>query len=127
LISRGMICGSTTRIATCQVDAPNVCALINCSRGRFCTSIDMSRIRQGATPMMISITFDNSPSPNTMNRIGSTAIGGIIETTATMVPNDAPATGSSPTVSPKPSPTRVEIPNPSNSRCRLAAVSVHNT
>ena len=35
-ISRGMICGSTTRIATCQVDAPSVCALIICSRGRFC-------------------------------------------------------------------------------------------
>ena len=51
----------------------------------------------------------------------------ISEITATMVPNDAPAIGSSPTVSPKPSPIRVEIPSPSNSRCRLAAVSVHNT
>ena len=122
-----MICGSTTRIATCQVDAPSVCALIICSRGRLCTSIDRSRIRQGATPMMISITFDNSPSPNTMNRIGKTAIGGIIEITATRVPNDAPAIGSSPTVSPKPSPIRVEIPSPSDSRCRLAAVSVHST
>ncbi len=50
-----------------------------------------------------------------------------IEITATMVPNDAPAIGSSPTVSPRPSPIRVEIPNPSNSRCRLAAVSVHST
>ena len=89
--------------------------------------MDMSRIRQGATPMMISITFDSSPSPNTMNRMGKTAIGGIIEITATMVPNDAPAIGSNPTASPKPRPIRVEIPNPSSSRCRLAAVSVHNT
>ena len=77
--------------------------------------------------MMISITFDSSPSPNTMNRIGKTAIGGIIEITATMVPNDAPVIGSSPTVNPNESPIRVEIPNPSNRRCRLAAVSVHNT
>ena len=30
-ISRGMICGSTTRIATCQVEAPSVCALTICS------------------------------------------------------------------------------------------------
>ena len=89
--------------------------------------MDMSRIRHGATPMMISITFDSSPSPNTMNRIGSTAIGGIIETTATRVPNDAPAIGSRPTVRPKPSPTMVEIPSPSPSRCRLAKVSVHST
>src|SRR5258706_3436276 len=37
-------------------------ALIICSRGRFCTSIDMSRIRQGATPMMISMIFDSSRS-----------------------------------------------------------------
>ena len=31
-ISRGITCGSTTRIATCQVEAPSVCALTICSR-----------------------------------------------------------------------------------------------
>ncbi len=77
--------------------------------------------------MMISMTFDSSPSPNTMNRIGNIAIGGIIEITATMVPNEAPMIGSSPIVSPNPSPIRVEIPSPSASRCTLAAVSVHST
>ena len=41
-----------------------------------------SRTMQGATPNTISTTFESSPSPNTMNRIGRIAIGGIIERTA---------------------------------------------
>ena len=44
-----------------------------------------------------------------------------------MVPNEAPAIGSSPIVSPNPSPIRIEMTKPSSSRCRLAAVSVHST
>ena len=31
--TRGSICGTTTRSATCQVEAPRVCALTSCSRG----------------------------------------------------------------------------------------------
>ena len=36
----------------------------------------------GATPMTISVILEVSPSPSTMNRIGSSASGGTIETTA---------------------------------------------
>ncbi len=39
-----------------------------------------------------------------MNRIGSTAIGGIIESTATSVPNPAPATGNRPIATPSVNP-----------------------
>ena len=122
-----MNCGSTTRIATCQVDAPSVCALMSCSRGIAATSSERSRIRVGVTPIMISITFDNSPRPNTMNRIGSTAIGGIIDSTATKVPNPAPATGKRPIARPNTKPVSAAIPSPSAKRCRLAAVSAHST
>ncbi len=82
-----MICGSTTRIATCQVEAPSVCALIEllARQARDLQRQDRGSV-YGVTPMTISMTFDNSPSPNTMNRIGRTAIGGIIEITATSVP-----------------------------------------
>jgi hypothetical protein len=78
-----------------------------------------------ATPNTISTTFDRSPSPNTMNRIGSTAIGGIIESTATSVPNVAPKRGNSPTAMPKQRPINVATPNPMPSRLRLAPVSSH--
>ena len=37
---------------------------------------------KGAMPITISTIFAVSPSPNTMNRIGSTASGGIIDRTA---------------------------------------------
>ena len=37
----------------------------------------------GVMPKTISTTLETSPSPNTMNRIGSSAIGGIIDSAAT--------------------------------------------
>ncbi len=122
-----MICGSTTLIATCQVDAPSDCALTSCSFGRLATVMARSRIRQGVTPKTISTTFDSSPNPKTMNRMGRIAIGGIIDSTATSVPNVAPATGTTPTASPTVRPIAVATPRPMARRRRLAAVSVHST
>ena len=46
--------------------------------------------------MTISAIFDASPRPMTMNRIGKSASGGTIDSTATNGPNVAPATGSKP-------------------------------
>jgi hypothetical protein len=37
---------------------------------------------KGAIPMMISTTLEASPSPNAVNRIGKSAKGGIIDSTA---------------------------------------------
>ena len=55
----------------------------------------------GATPMTISTIFESSPRPNTMNRIGSIAIGGIIEMTATKGAERRATSGSTPSASPK--------------------------
>ena len=47
-------------------------------------------------PMTMSVILDASPRPMMMNRIGSSASGGTIDSTATMGPNVMPATGSRP-------------------------------
>ncbi len=62
-----------------------------------------------------------------MNSTGSTAIGGIIDSTATNVPKPAPAIGSNPIASPSTRPITAEMPSPRARRCRLAAVSDHST
>ena len=62
--------------------APSVCALINCSVGISATLNARSRVMKGAIPMMISTTLEASPSPNAVNRIGKSAKGGIIDSTA---------------------------------------------
>src|SRR5437762_1306675 len=90
---RGSICGSATRSAICQLDAPSVCALISCSRGSSCTFMTRSRMMQGSVPMTINAILEVSPSPMTMKRIGSNASGGTIDVTETNGPSSALAPG----------------------------------
>ena len=76
--------------------------------------------------MTISVIFDASPSPMTMNRIGSSASGGTIDSTATNGPNVAPAIGSKPIRMPTTRAIAAEMASPIRSRVRLAAVSDHS-
>ncbi len=80
----------------------------------------------GATPMTISATLLTSPRPNTMNRIGSRASGGAIDTAATKGDSVAPASGSKPAASPSSSASAADSPTPSARRNRLAPVSPHS-
>jgi hypothetical protein len=59
--------------------------LTSCSCGNSSVRADRSRIRKGVIPMAISATLAASPTPSVMNRIGSTASGGIIDRIATKV------------------------------------------
>ena len=74
-------------------------------------------------PMAISAILDASPRPMTMNRIGSNASGGTIETAPRKGARPARSSGSSPISMPS---TRVIVtvmPSAENRRPRLAAVS----
>ena len=62
-----------------------------------------------------------------MKKMGSTAIGGIIDRTAISVPSVAPTSGISPSERPRTRPIMVATARPVRSRRRLAAVSVHST
>ena len=126
-INRGNICDSTTRSAICQVEAPSVCAFSNCSRGSSATRIVRSRIITGAAPIRISAIFDVSPRPSVMNRIGSSASGGAIETTATKALSSAPMIGNRPIATPATSATNVANPSAMTRRCRLENLSSQNT
>jgi hypothetical protein len=81
--SRGSTCGRITRRMSSQLEALSVCALMICSTGSSRTRCCRSRMMNGVMPMTISTTLETSPSPNTMNRIGSAAMGGIIASAAT--------------------------------------------
>ena len=74
-------------------------------------------------PITISITFDNSPSPNTMNRIGRIASGGTIDSTVSNGDNGAPNSGKVPAAMPRHSPANALMPRPMARRRRLEAVS----
>lgn len=74
-------------MAITKVDAPSVCAFTICSCGMSSTLCDRSRVMKGVMPMTISTTFEVSPSPKTMNRIGRSASGGTMEITATKPEN----------------------------------------
>jgi len=74
-------------------------------------------------PMTISITFDNSPSPKTMNRIGRIASGGTIDTTTISGDRGAANSGRVPAITPRPRPRAALISSPLPSRLRLDAVS----
>ena len=121
-----MTCGSATRIAMTQLDAPKVCALTISSCGTSSTRWLRSRMMNGRVPTTISTTLDNSPSPKIMKRIGSSANGGIIDRTATNCARKLRINGRSPISSPTINPIRAEIPMPRNSRCKLAQVSCQN-
>ena len=76
--------------------------------------------------MTISVIFEASPSPMTMNRMGSSASGGTIDSTATNGPNIAPMMGSKPMRMPTTRANTAEMASPIRSRVRLAAVSDHS-
>ncbi len=125
LTSRGRVCGSTTRVTICQVEAPRVCAFTSCSRGKEATDMEMSRTMKGVTPMTISVTLATSPRPKTMKRIGSTASGGTTESTETTGAKAERNSGSRPIATPAQSPTPVATERPMIRRSRLASVSSH--
>ncbi|MNO01074.1 hypothetical protein D3C81_2211200 [compost metagenome] len=77
-------------------------------------------------PITISMTFDNSPRPKTMNRIGRIASGGTIDSTVSSGDNGAPNNGSVPAAMPRHSPANAAMPRPMARRRRLDAVSCHN-
>ena len=81
--NRGSTWGRITRSMSCQLELLSVCALMICSTGSSRTRCCRSRIMNGVMPKTISTILETSPSPNTMNRIGSTAMGGIIDSAAT--------------------------------------------
>ena len=76
--------------------------------------------------MTISATFAVSPSPKVMNRIGSSAIGGITAMAVTSGPKLARRGGNDPMTRPTPSADKVAMPSPMPSRHRLASVSAQN-
>ena len=77
----------------------------------------------GVMPITISATLAVSPNPKTMNRIGSSAMGGITAMVVTSAPSVARAAGSTPNTMPTSNADSVQIPSPNPSRSRLAAVS----
>lgn len=124
---RGSNCGNTTRSIRVQVDAPRVCAFTSSSTGISRARCSRSRARHGLTPMTMSITLDNSPRPNTMNRIGRIASGGTIDSTVSNGDNGAPNNGNVPAAMPRHRPARALMPRPSARRRRLDALSCHST
>ncbi|MCY1541582.1 hypothetical protein D9M68_772830 [compost metagenome] len=123
---RGSSCGSTTRRIRVQVLAPRVCALISSSCGISRARCSRSRAMHGVMPMTISITLDSSPRPKTINRIGSTASGGIIDSTVSSGDNGALNNGRVPAAMPRHNPTSAAMPRPMPRRLRLAALSCQN-
>ena len=77
----------------------------------------------GVMPNTISAIFAVSPRPSAMNRIGSTAIGGMTAIIAIIGPKVARAAGNRPSSSPTSSVVAVAIARPIQSRERLAHVS----
>ena len=125
-ISRGITCGSTTLSASCQLEAPSVSALTICSRGSSPTRAARSRVITGAMPTAISVTLAVSPRPSAMNRIGSRASGGTIDTAPRKDDSSARAKGTSPVTVPSTSASRVATARAAAIRSRLAAVSLQN-
>jgi hypothetical protein len=78
-------------------------------------------------PITISITFDNSSRPKTMNSIGRIASGGIIDSTVSSGDSGAPNSGKVPAAMPRHSPASALMPRPMARRRRLEAVSCHST
>ena len=85
----------------------------------------MSRMITGAMPSTISTTLETSPRPHITKMIGSTAIGGISDSTATVGAKVLRTSGNIPSIIPNTSPDAVLIPTPQARRCRLARVSLH--
>lgn len=82
-----------------------------------------SRMINGSVPIMIDTTFDSSHNPKTINKIGSNAKGGIIDSTVTNCESRLRTSGSSPIKSPNNKPNVADIPMPNPKRLRLAHVS----
>ena len=90
-----------------QLLPPSVCALATNSGGSSMTRLAMSRTITGATPTAISVIFAVSPRPSAMNRIGSSANGGITQTTVTKGRRNARTRGMKPIAMPRQSAARV--------------------
>ena len=75
---------------------------------------------------MINATLDNSPKPNTMNKIGRIAIGGISAIAVTKGEIPARKKGIAPVAIPTTNPIMALNTTPRPSRCRLAKVSAHS-
>ncbi|MNT66047.1 hypothetical protein D3C72_2040810 [compost metagenome] len=97
--------------------------MISNSTGISLARCSRSRASAGVMPITISITFDNSPKPKTMNRIGRIASGGTIDSTVNKGDNGAPNSGRVPAAMPRHRPAKALIPRPMASRRRLDAVS----
>ena len=82
-MSRGQICGSTTRRMSCQVEAPSVCALMSCSARQLAGAQREVAHDHGRDADDDQRDLRDLASPSTMNRIGSIASGGIIDSAAT--------------------------------------------
>ena len=96
-----MTCGSTSRRTMVQLLPPRVCALATSSGGNSMTRLAMSRTITGATPTAISVILAVSPRPSAMNRIGSSASGGMTQTTVTKGSRNARTRGMKPMAMPK--------------------------
>ena len=70
------------------------------------------RIMTGAVPNTISATLETWPRPKTMNRMGSTVIGGIRESDAMNEANSARTFGISPIATPSTRASSVDMPTP---------------
>lgn len=119
-------CGSTTRSTSVQLLAPSVWALMRISAGISQARCSRSRASIGVMPMTISITFDSSSSPKTINSTGSIASGGIIDSTVISGESDARHSGNTPEVTPMHRPISEAIASPASRRARLTRVSTQN-
>ena len=126
VISRDSSWGSTTRSTRVQLLAPRVCALINSSAGISCARCSRSRASIGVIPMTISITFDSSSRPKTINSTGRIASGGIIDTTVSSGDSAARYIGKTPAAMPMTRPISDETARPVSRRLRLISVSAHS-
>ena len=123
-----MICGSTTRIATCQVEAPSVCALTICSAGqradgkrqvadqeRRDAEHDQHHLRQ------LAQAEDDEQDRQDRHRRDHREHGDQRRERRAHQRQDADREPEGEARS------SVAIPSPSTSRCRLAAVSAQST
>ena len=77
-------------------------------------------------PTIMSMTFDSSPNPNTINNKGNTAIGGIKEMAVIMGFKLAPISGMAPVINPSTNAMAAAQATPINKRFKLLAVSCQN-
>ena len=100
--------------------------MINSSAGISRARCSRSRANIGVMPMTISITFDSSSRPKTINSTGRIASGGIIDTTVISGDSAARYIGNTPAAMPMPRPISDESARPISRRLILISVSAHS-